>query len=342
MNIKIEKFLYHDFCAMSTFDNKSNENLEIKKSDSNWDNIFGYNSPIKAKPESVDTKEWIDEWISKDKLLEEWINDKYSTCVRYFPLKKLKEYFTKKEHIDKYFKSIKKEKISNKSKLISFDEKYLHAHDSKIERINIDIALLDPNNKLYNTIEAWDNLEAKYDIPELALLLRRYDIPRAFGYLINGKNLDWIKKNWDSIMSVYGSYIGCQFKNGQDKIVYLIWEEFRDRTDQSLVDWLINEKKYYSDADKWFVAYIRVHKKFPKMWNSYKSNHEPISVKTQLEGQSIIKPIDGCAWWRSERTLNAIARHHHLNDDESPWNKKCCAYADQNSHFNILKWLNDS
>jgi len=250
-----------------------------------YDKIFGVNCPIR-KGEMFGS---LNEWLEQDPDLEKWLKMRSDSD------------YLKFEPIDL--------------------EKYFSLTDSKKEKDKEDIKA---NEDVHDKIAFFDILEKKYDIPEIAIALREFDINKTIIYLIEGKNDKFIT---DEMLEnakkkdVFGrtknlTEIACELGS----LIYLKW--LRDpNTGGGVCPW-------------------------DEMCCAYAAQNDHLNILKWLRNPNTGGGV--CPWNMMCCIWAARSGHLHilkwLRDPNTgggvcDWDEKCCYSAIKNNHIHILKWL---
>jgi len=204
-----------------------------------YDNIFGAKSPLREKPEKTELKEWIDAWTEKDFCLEVWLSEN----------KSLNFYGDECLENDLWFTSVH-------ANLIRVTRTHLKEYFELKENKKTSPLCVEHSgcsHSLFEFLERWDITERKYDIPEIALYLRKWNFTLAFEYLIKGGNLEWIKNNWIEITAKYWSKLFID----QCSVSYIRLGLETEIT-KPLIEWLLTKGyRRYADIPQPVLAWLR-------------------------------------------------------------------------------------
>jgi len=268
-----------------------------------WDNIFGNNSPLRKCVNNAsffNTKDI-------DDLLELWTQEDklfsdWITIRRLCIQNKILNFLPIPQFSNKELKGYFYEKEENKD----------------IERIDV--------------------LEKKYDIPELAIALRKFDMNLAIIYFLEQGNERFItedvKKN--SICHSYNEVFHPNLSYGEVYRFCLIahacflgsikYIEWLFKSLESFEEYCENNGYYcYYAAKGGHIHVLEWLRDFEKEDYVRNWNEECCEVAAKNGHLHVLK------WLRDPETGGGVC----------PWNETCCSFAVINGHFNVLKWLRD-
>jgi len=209
------------------------------------------------------------------------------------------------------------------------------------------------DTKTYEAMKKLDILEKRYDIPEIAIILRKWDVHEIVIYLIEGENDDYITTE---MRKGIRSKILCERIIKRDSIKLI--KKFFESKFLANANW--NNRQF-----EWLPAYAAQegHLHILKWlrnpdtgggvcpWDEYccswgaRSGHLNVLkwLRDPDTGGGVCDWDWSCCIWAAKNGHDVLKwlRDPNTGGGVCPRNEWCCAYAAQGGHLNVLKWLRD-
>jgi len=193
-------------------------------------------------------------------------------------------------------------------------------------------------------IERLDRFERKYDIPSIAILLRRFSIPYLLEYLADGNNERFITetlgkemiKSWHdgTSLSDYNFESIDRIDSIDDDIIviFLCYSGCVKSLDESKYIDRFGDVCYPNEPV--FCAYAALGGKL----NVLKWLRDPKKGGRVCNWD---KECCACAAGNGHLDILKWLRDPNTGGGVCPWDSRCCIYTAQNGHLDVLKWLRD-